>query len=226
MKKTAIYTLAALTVFFVVIQFVPADVGTNPAVETDIGAPPEIDAILRRSCYDCHSFETRWPWYSHVAPSSWLLARDVKEGRHHFNLSTWNQYNSSRRAKIIREMWDEVDQGDMPPWFYLPMHPDARLSDEDKAKLESWSKAASDQAKAKGEVEDAVNNLLNDTHDALKEAAKGIIDTADKIKKAADDAIEKSDDDHKTGTGTTESDGPARIDNRGPGSANSGKGGV
>ena len=100
---------------------------------------PDIKAILKRACYDCHSHETVWPSYSRVAPVSWLLAWDVKEGREKLNLSTWNRYSQKKRNKMIKEIWEEVEEGEMPPWFYLPLHPEAQLSVQDRAVLRAWA---------------------------------------------------------------------------------------
>src|SRR5579863_4298572 len=88
---------------------------------------PETRALVHRACFDCHSNQTVWPWYSNVAPMSWLLQRDVNGGRSHLNFTEWD--SPQRHAKDVAA---EVQQGDMPPWFYLPMHPLARLSDADK----------------------------------------------------------------------------------------------
>ena len=79
---------------------------------------------------DCHSHETRWPWYAHLAPASWLLQRDVEEGREHFNVSTWD-----RGPGDADEAYEEYAEGEMPLWFYTPLHPEARLGDEDRAAL-------------------------------------------------------------------------------------------
>ena len=95
--------------------------------------------MLKRACYDCHSHETIWPGYSRVAPVSWLLAWDVSEGREELNFSTWNRYSQKKRNKIIKEIWEEVEEKEMPPWFYLPLHPEARLSDHDRAVLQAWA---------------------------------------------------------------------------------------
>jgi hypothetical protein len=75
-----------------------------------------------------------------VAPISWLLAWDVREGREELNFSTWNRYSQKKREKIIKEIWEEVQEGEMPPWFYLPLHPDAWLSDSDRSVLQRWAK--------------------------------------------------------------------------------------
>jgi hypothetical protein len=129
-----------LSLLGIAIQFIPVD-RTNPPVQEDIATPPQVKAILKRACYDCHSHETNWPWYSHVAPVSWLLAWDVHEGREELNFSTWNQYSSKKRNKYIKESWEEIEEGEMPPWFYLPLHPEASLSDQDRTVLREWSKS-------------------------------------------------------------------------------------
>jgi hypothetical protein len=109
--KWAGVTLAAI---FVLIQFVPVD-RTNPPVEGEVPAPPEVREVLQRACYDCHSNETNWPWYSRVAPVSWLVARDVHEGREHLNFSTWNRLSTRDQVEAMRESWEEVEEGEMPP---------------------------------------------------------------------------------------------------------------
>jgi hypothetical protein len=120
------------------IQLAPVD-RSNPPVEAEVPADPNVRAILRRACYDCHSNETVWPWYSRVAPFSWLVARDVREGRRELNFSTWNQYTTKQQIKKLKESWEEVAEGEMPPWFYLPVHRDAVLPPEDRAALRQWS---------------------------------------------------------------------------------------
>lgn len=125
----------------VAIQLVPID-RSNPPVESQVPAPPEVRAILERACYDCHSHETVWPWYGYVAPFSWLLAYDVREGREHLNLSAWERYTAKKQAKKLEEIPEEVDEGNMPPWFYLPLHPEARLDAADRETLRRWALAA------------------------------------------------------------------------------------
>lgn len=116
----------------VLIQFVPF--GHNHVNPPQTGEPawnaPETRALFQRACFNCHSNQTTWPWYSNVAPVSWLVQRDVDGGRRHLNFSEWNR--PQRHAKDVAA---EVKQGDMPPWFYLPMHPEARLSDAEKQNL-------------------------------------------------------------------------------------------
>ena len=130
--------LSGLAAVFVVAQLVPAS-RTNPPVEQEVDASPEARAVLERSCYDCHSHATRWPWYSRVAPASWLLAYDVSEAREHLNFSTWGRYDQEEREENLEEIAEVLEEGEMPPWFYLPLHPDARLSPADLAAVRAWT---------------------------------------------------------------------------------------
>lgn len=138
MKTPLVSILLVVVIVFAVIQFIPVD-RSNPPVEEEILASPEVKAILKRACFDCHSNETVWPEYSRVAPISWLLVWDVREGQKELNFSTWNRYSQKKRDKNIKEIWKEVEEGEMPPWFYLPLHPEARLSDNDRAVLQAWA---------------------------------------------------------------------------------------
>jgi cytochrome c551/c552 len=116
----------------VLIQFIPYghDHTNPPQVQEPPWDSPATKALFHRACFDCHSNATTWPWYSHVAPVSWLVQRDVNGGRSHLNFTEWN-----RTQKHAKDVADEVKQGDMPPWFYLPMHPNAKLTDADKQAL-------------------------------------------------------------------------------------------
>ncbi len=119
------------------IQLIPVP-RTNPEDRRGPGAPPEVEAVLRRACYDCHSHETKWPWYSQVAPMSWMVAYDVAEGREHFNLSDFQDLSAETAAKVRAAAIEEVEEGEMPLWYYLPFHPEARLSEADIAVLKTW----------------------------------------------------------------------------------------
>lgn len=131
----------AFCVAFIAIQLVPVN-RTNPPVEADLRAPAEVVSVLRRACYDCHSNETVWPWYSRLAPISWIIAHEVNEGRTELNFSTWNQLNPEKRAKAMKESWKEVAEGEMPTWYYVVLHPEARLSAADESVLRAWSGSA------------------------------------------------------------------------------------
>lgn len=139
LKKALIISLGVVGAAGVGIQFVPMDgIGNNPPERFALDAPPDVKAVLTKACLDCHSNETRWPWYSRIAPGSWLILRDVKKGRAHMNTSEWGDADESERALDKENSWELVEKGEMPPWFYLPMHPDARLTDAEKALLKSW----------------------------------------------------------------------------------------
>ena len=134
MKMTRI--ALGFAVVLVAIQLVPVS-RTNPPVEASVEAPPEVIAILRRACFDCHSNETVWPPQAYVAPASWLVAHDVKEGREELNFSRWGTGQAMRTAK---ELPKEVEKKDMPPFLYLIAHPGATLSAADRAVLTVWAR--------------------------------------------------------------------------------------
>ena len=135
-----ILSLVAAILTLVLIQLAPVE-RTNPPVEKEITAPDNVKAILRKACYDCHSNLTVWPWYSSIAPVSWLLVSDVTDGREEMNFTTWNRYTSKKQAAKRKKVWEEVKDGDMPPMTYRLMHPEARLSDGEKEQLRIWSTA-------------------------------------------------------------------------------------
>jgi Haem-binding domain len=137
-RKVVNRTLAVLAAALVLAQLVPVD-RSNPAVAGEVEAPPQVRAILKRACYDCHSNETVWPWYGHVAPFSWLVERDVREGRKEVNFSVFGQYPEKRRQRKWMEIPTQIEKREMPPWFYAAIHPEARLSDADREALLRWA---------------------------------------------------------------------------------------
>jgi hypothetical protein len=105
-------------------------------------APPStIVAMLHNSCYDCHSFETRWPWYSYVAPVSWLVAKDIKAARAGLNFSEWPWDDPSHARKRWRHIGDAIENGEMPIANYTLMHREAILTDLQKKELVTWARA-------------------------------------------------------------------------------------
>ncbi len=125
--------MGVLSVALIVAQFIQPERTNSPA---DLAAsfdavakpPREVAAVVARACRDCHSNQTEWPWYSRVAPVSWLVASDVKQGRAKLNFSQWNIYSPEMTRIKLGEMCGEVTKGDMPPLYYLPMHPVARVT--------------------------------------------------------------------------------------------------
>ena len=119
-----------IVLVIIAVQFIPY--GKNHA-NPPVMAEPEWDSqqtrdLFVRACADCHSNETRWPWYSHIAPLSWLVQYDVEEGREHFNVSMWGvqKKNEGTEAK------EEFEEGEMPPWFYVLLHPEAKVSKNER----------------------------------------------------------------------------------------------
>ena len=137
-RKICKSILGLLAVGLVGIQFIPV-VRSNPPILAEIEAPEEVLTIIRRACYDCHSNETIWPWYSYVAPVSWLVESDVKVGRSNVNFSEWNEYSQKLQNLKRYKIGEEVEEGEMPLWFYVSLHSEAQLSQADIDLIISWS---------------------------------------------------------------------------------------
>jgi cytochrome c551/c552 len=118
---------------------------TNPAIDESqtINAKtqmtPDVAAIFDRSCRDCHTNKTVWPWYTNVAPVSWWLSNHVNDGRRAMNMSEWGRLPADRQERKLRQICDEIQDGNMPLSSYTPMHPAAKLSDQDKKTLCDWT---------------------------------------------------------------------------------------
>jgi len=137
MKQKLKMALWGLAIIFVIIQFVPVE-RVNPAVTGEIQVPDAVKSIFETSCYDCHSNETEWPFYSYIAPVSWLVERDVTVGRKKLNFSKWDSYSLKRKKHKVEEIWEEVTEDNMPMFIYLITHPGASLDKEQKDILEEW----------------------------------------------------------------------------------------
>lgn len=131
--------LAASVALFVAAQFVPVD-RTNPAGGEEISAPAGVAAALERSCYDCHSNRTDWPWYSSIAPVSWLVTRDVSEGRERLNFSRWREYSAKERNRLAERAVEEVSEGAMPIKIYLLLHRGAKVGGSELELLRAWAR--------------------------------------------------------------------------------------
>jgi hypothetical protein len=142
--KVLRFFLVILFIAFIALQFVPnkmpknAEAGKDDLVSSGI-LPSGISSILRTSCYDCHSSQTSYPWYSKVAPASWLLAKDIREGREDINFSEWGSYSKRHQIKNLQKIKEEVTSGDMPLKKYLLIHRRAKLSPEQKTALVNWT---------------------------------------------------------------------------------------
>jgi hypothetical protein len=151
MKKKLKWVAAGLVVVFGLLQFTNPS-PTNPPVLKDMIAenppPAHVAAMLHAACYDCHSNETKWPWYSRVAPMSWLIASDVNEGRYNLNLSEWPADMPDHVIRRLENMSEKIGYGEMPPKKYTAIHADARLSDRDRKELTDWLDGEAARVKA------------------------------------------------------------------------------
>jgi hypothetical protein len=131
-KRILLWVIGVAVVLFIVIQFIPygRSSHSNPTATNPFQwADPQAEAIAKRSCYDCHSNETEWWWATNIAPSSWLIQRDVDEGRATMNFSEFAGVPSAE------EFAEVVNGGEMPPFQYTIIHPDAKLTDAEKQVL-------------------------------------------------------------------------------------------
>ena len=147
MKKLNLKNIGlALLAIFVVIQFFRID-KTNPPIDpnkdfiTITHASPEVSSILKTSCYDCHSNEAKYPWYTNIAPFSWWIKHHINEGMEELNFSEWGSYKARRMDHKLKEGIELIEKNEMPLYSYTIMHGDAKLSAEQKEKLISFFKS-------------------------------------------------------------------------------------
>lgn len=137
LKKTAIFTILTL----ILIQFIHVD-KTNPKIDKNIelNAPHDVMYILKRSCYDCHSYETKWPYYSNIAPISFVVASHVKDARSAINFSKWELIDSKTKVDRLKRAIQTVNNGMMALPSYVYAHKGAKLTKSEKEVLTSWFK--------------------------------------------------------------------------------------
>ena len=142
MKKRVIIIFSLLAILLI-IQFIKID--TKPS-KTDVNndylvltkASKEVNNIIKNSCYDCHSYETNYPWYSKTAPISWMVNTHIKEGRKHINFSEWGNYSIERQTHLQGECIEVLENNEMPLKSYTMVHTDAKLSGDSKKTLLQW----------------------------------------------------------------------------------------
>jgi hypothetical protein len=139
MRRTLIFFVWII----VLIQFIRVDYTNPPLKEKNdlivLTNPPEnVQVILKKTCYNCHSNTTVWPWYSQIAPASWLITHDVNEARRHFNFSKWNEMDTRHIEKFVEEAEYEILEGDMPLPSFTIMHKNTKLTDEEKEIMIDW----------------------------------------------------------------------------------------
>jgi hypothetical protein len=144
MKKFIKIFVIVFVIIFIGIQFIRPN-RTNPISDKSrdvsyyINIPGNVKQILERSCYDCHSNLTKWPWYTNISPASWLVAYDVNEGREHMNFSEWGTYNITDQIDYLDNINKQVKKGDMPLSKYLLLHSDAKLTDAERELVCKWA---------------------------------------------------------------------------------------
>jgi hypothetical protein len=144
MRKVLKILALGLTVAFVIIQFFRIDKSVPPIVqgetlEAAVNVPPDIEMVLGRSCSDCHSYSTIYPWYAQVQPVAWFLKNHIDDGRREVNFSIFNTYSPKRKIKKLEEICEQVESGEMPLPSYLWIHWDAALREGDARALCDWA---------------------------------------------------------------------------------------
>jgi hypothetical protein len=149
MKKIILRILAGFAGIVLVAQlFQPSH--SNPSSDSTLslknykGIPPEVLSKFESSCFDCHSNDTRWPWYSYLTPVNYLVARDVSEGRRHLNFSEWASLKPGKMMSRLEDIYNEVYHRKMPLPIYVPMHPESKLSDADIKLICDWASGEQD----------------------------------------------------------------------------------
>ena len=153
-KKTLKIIAIVLALGFIVIQFFRPDRTNPPVVQTETleastELPTVIGNIFSRSCADCHSNNTVYPWYSNVAPVSWLLADDIRDGRRQVNFSVWNTYDARRKERKLDDICEQVETGEMPLPSYLWIHRDAVLKEGEAQTICDWTQKEKERLEKK-----------------------------------------------------------------------------
>lgn len=140
-KKFGIAIMFALIIMqFFQIEKTNPDIDLNQDFLNIHAAPLEISKLFKDACYDCHSHETRYPWYTSVAPISFWIKSHINEGRQHINYSIWNTYSEEKKSHKIEEAIEMIEEKSMPLTSYIIAHPEARISESDRAKMVQWLK--------------------------------------------------------------------------------------
>ena len=145
LRKIVKIAFIVLVLAFIIGQFIRPDFSNPPVVTSETLAastqvPADVQRVLTRSCNDCHSNETRYPWYSKVTPFNWFLANHIEEGRSELNFSVWNTYNAKKKLRKLEELCEQVEQAAMPLPSYLWIHREAVMAEGDARLLCEWSK--------------------------------------------------------------------------------------
>ncbi len=137
-KTILVWVFGALLLLQAIQITVPEPEAVDPKEE--IKAPEDIMAMLKRSCYDCHSYETKMPWYGHVAPMSWEVKSHIKNGRIWLNFQTWERYDEEKKQKLYKGIAKTINFS-MPIPMYLSMHEEAKLTREQREEIKKWAES-------------------------------------------------------------------------------------
>ena len=145
--------LLTVLVVSIVIQFIqPAINIDGQLLQTDItkqiSVPSDVQSILKASCYDCHSNNTKYPWYANIQPMGWILAKHIKEGKADLNFDDFGNYITRRQSSKLKAIANSVKDGSMPLSSYTLMHSDAKLDDNKKQRIIDWALETKDSLEA------------------------------------------------------------------------------
>lgn len=149
MKKAFKLTLLILAIGFITIQFFQVDktnaeIVQSETLESLINVPPDVKIILGKACNDCHTNNTRYPWYTYIQPAGWFMKDHVEHGKEHFNMSKFATYDANKQAKRLEEICEEVTEGKMPLPSYTWIHREAVLTETEKKALCDWTTSVAD----------------------------------------------------------------------------------
>lgn len=141
--------LLALGILFIAIQFIqPAQNKSEQVLSTDFtklyAVPGNVQTLLQNACYDCHSNNTHYPWYSNIQPMAWIMANDIKNGKAKLNFSEFGSYTNRRQVSKLKEIANQIKDDEMPIASYKMMHKNARLSKEEKSLIINWMNKTAD----------------------------------------------------------------------------------
>ena len=165
--------LIGLAIILIVIQFFRIDKNVpeydaSMSLMSQAKVPQKVAALIQTSCYDCHSYETNYPWYSNIAPVSWFLENDILEGREHLNFSIWESYKKIEKEHALLEGVTLVTKEEMPIKAYLWIHREARLTDQERNTITGWFEEKAQQLQEtddKDQNEEEDENIEHDHSD-------------------------------------------------------------
>ncbi len=136
--------LIGIGIVLIIIQFLPNNIPENSTnnpedLFTNNTTSKEVELMIKTSCYDCHSNQAVYPWYSYIAPASFVIGNHIIEGKEHLNFSKWESLSKLDKAEALDDLIEEIDEKEMPLKGYVFAHPKAKLSTEDRNKISAWA---------------------------------------------------------------------------------------